>query len=348
MTGRDSSSAGGVTPVFITARLELTVAIPDGSSPEDVARLVDGMRARVLLSHEDADLRSVLDGGEPDDLHVSVRPVAAPDGARPRGLHPEAVSGPSGVDATPSASATPPELDFSSIGFSQEEGLHHPSTDADALDMRFPESSDFAAAHDARPSGSEFPEDERRVPAAGAGVSSVPSSGGSPRRAVIALSSGSKQAEGMFRTAVVSIDAIPGNQVEGISPLYHVANLDGPDGMAAVVQTTTRLDAAGLVRAIESIAAGQEGGLALSLVDMEDAGAAERGVLAPDATRRSAAVLAPWLDMDPDARLGDDPVSYLLALASDADRVGMLSDDWILGRSGGISDGGRPGTDASA
>ena len=35
--------------------------------------------------------------------------------------------------------------------------------------------------------------------------------------------------------------------------------------------------------------------------------------------------------MDPQARLGGDPVSYLLAMAPDVDRVGLLSDTWIVG-----------------
>ena len=47
--------------------------------------------------------------------------------------------------------------------------------------------------------------------------------------------------------------------------------------------------------------------------------------------RNHAAVLAPWLDMDPDARLGKDPVSFLLAMAPDAAQVGLLTDNWIIG-----------------
>lgn len=50
----------------------------------------------------------------------------------------------------------------------------------------------------------------------------------------------------------------------------------------------------------------------------------------PSAGKR-AAVLAPWMDMDPNATLGGDPVSFLLATAQDAGRVGMLSDGWIFG-----------------
>ncbi|WP_314686586.1 hypothetical protein [uncultured Bifidobacterium sp.] len=356
MTGHDLSSAGGIRPVFVTARLELTVAVPDGSSPEEITRLVRGMRARVVLSHADAGLRAALDGRRPDDLHVSVRPVAAPDDARAplpaEGAVRDSRTTSDGT-ASPGATSPPvepdasPELDFSSIDFSEEEGIPRLRTGSGAVDMRFPESSDFSTSHGVRAPDSASAVGTGRGSAEGPAAPDdvfAPALDGSARRAVIALTSGSTDAEGMFRTAVVSIDAIPGNEVEGISPLYHVSELDGPDGMAAVVRTTTHLDAAGLAAAIESIAGGRERDLDLRLIDIENPDPAERDVLAPEETRRSAAVLAPWLDMDPEARLGADPVSYLLALASDADRVGMLSDDWIIGRPEGISDGGSPGT----
>ena len=64
----------------------------------------------------------------------------------------------------------------------------------------------------------------------------------------------------------------------------------------------------------------------------------EQGVSVDDDTctipwppaRRSAAVLAPWFDMDPDAAYDGTPVSFLLAMAPDAGRVGLLSDNWVL------------------
>lgn len=62
--------------------------------------------------------------------------------------------------------------------------------------------------------------------AASASVQSGPAS----RRAVISLDSPATDAEQQFRMAIVTLDGIPGNQVEGISPLYHVSQLDGlPD-----------------------------------------------------------------------------------------------------------------------
>ncbi|WEV42409.1 hypothetical protein OZX57_02840 [Bifidobacterium sp. ESL0682] len=63
-----------------------------------------------------------------------------------------------------------------------------------------------------------------------------------PRRAIIAMRSKTGNAEKRFRSAIVSLDAVPGNQVEGISPLYHVMGIDdSSDASAAVIQLTTKL-----------------------------------------------------------------------------------------------------------
>lgn len=152
------------------------------------------------------------------------------------------------------------------------------------------------------------------------------------RRAVVSLDSTLPEAETLFRSAIVSLDAIPGNQVEGISPLYHVSNFDGPDAMAAVVQLHTRLDARSLIGALGTIEEAHADQIDLDLVDMEGVSSNEPDCRVPwPSAAQRAQVLAPWFDMDPDARLGGDPVSFLLAMAPDAGRVGVLSDDWILG-----------------
>lgn len=151
------------------------------------------------------------------------------------------------------------------------------------------------------------------------------------KRAVIALDSLSSQAERLFRSAVVSLDSIPGNQVEGISPLYHVSNLDGRDAMTAVVQISTHLAAKDLVTAAQSIQNSLSGEVNLNVVDLEGASVTEEGYSLPwPLARDHASVLAPWLDMDPDAHLGKDAVSYLLASAPDAERVGILYDNWVI------------------
>lgn len=153
------------------------------------------------------------------------------------------------------------------------------------------------------------------------------------RRAVISMDSPSTDAERRFRKAIVSLDGIPGNQVEGISPLYHVSQLDGkPDNMAAVMQISTRMGAAELITVLGSIETSVGGSLDLDLVDMEGVVSNEPNCQVPWPTARNhAAVLAPWLDMDPDAKLGGDPVSFLLAMASDTSQVGLLTDNWIIG-----------------
>ena len=152
------------------------------------------------------------------------------------------------------------------------------------------------------------------------------------RRAVVSLDSTLPEAETLFRSAIVSLDAIPGNEIEGISPLYHVSNFDGPDAMAAVVQLHTRLDVRSLIGALGTIEEAHADQIDLDLVDMEGVSSNEPDCRVPwPSAAQRAQVLAPWFDMDPDARLGGDPVSFLLAMAPDAGRVGVLSDDWILG-----------------
>ncbi|MBT1180655.1 2-amino-4-hydroxy-6-hydroxymethyldihydropteridine diphosphokinase [Bifidobacterium sp. CP2] len=165
------------------------------------------------------------------------------------------------------------------------------------------------------------------------------------RRAVISMDSTRTDAERLFREAIVAIDGIPGSQVEGISPLYHVSNLDGPDAMAAVIQVETKLGARELIGALDAIEHGAHAGddaetdpgrggaraLDLDLIDMDGVTCDEPDCRVPWPTAREhAAVLAPWMDMDPEARLGGDPVSFLLAMAPDAGRVGLLSDNWII------------------
>ena len=176
----------------------------------------------------------------------------------------------------------------------------------------------------------EFPEGTAASKAAAAAAAKP---GPASRRAVISLDSVSTDAEHQFRQAIVAIDALPGNQVEGISPLYHVSQVDDyPDKMAAVMQISTRMDARELIGALESVSSSISDDLDLDLVDMEGVVRNEPDCMVPwPSAREHAAVLAPWFDMDPDAKLGRDPVAFLLAMAPDAAQVGMLTDNWIIG-----------------
>lgn len=165
-----------------------------------------------------------------------------------------------------------------------------------------------------------------------------------PRRAIIAMRSKTTDAAKRFRSAIVSLDAVPGNQVEGISPLYHVMGIDSSDASAAVIQMTTKLKPQAIVSLLDSLSASHEGAVTLRLVDVEGEtmspeqaarNAAEDVAYAIELplseAKKQAEILAPWLDMDPDARLDGDPVSFLLAMAPDAARVGKVDDRWILG-----------------
>ena len=150
--------------------------------------------------------------------------------------------------------------------------------------------------------------------------------------AIVSMDSTSTNAETLFRTAIVALEGMPGNQVEGISPLYHVAHFEGPDAMSAVVQLTTRMDARAFIAMLGSVESSLPEKVDLDLVDMPGVVCDEPDCRVPwPSARRHASVLAPWMDMDSDATLAGDPVSYLLALAPDAERVGLLSDTWIVG-----------------
>jgi 2-amino-4-hydroxy-6-hydroxymethyldihydropteridine pyrophosphokinase len=139
-------------------------------------------------------------------------------------------------------------------------------------------------------------------------------------------------AENLFREAIVAIDGIPGNQVEGISPLYHVGNFDGPDSMSAVIQIRTKLGPRELIKALGVIESMHGKAVDLDLVDMRGVAINEPDCRVPwPSAGKRAVVLAPWMDMDPNATLGGEPVPFLLAMAQDAGRVGMLTDAWILG-----------------
>ena len=102
--------------------------------------------------------------------------------------------------------------------------------------------------------------------------------------------------------------------------------------MSAVIQIVTKLGAADLIDALGTIETAHGKAVDLDLVDMDGVRCDDPDCRVPwPSARRRAAVLAPWLDMDPNATLGGDPVAFLLAQAEDAGRVGLLSDAWILG-----------------
>ncbi|KFI59623.1 putative folate synthesis protein [Bifidobacterium gallicum DSM 20093 = LMG 11596] len=140
--------------------------------------------------------------------------------------------------------------------------------------------------------------------------------------AVIFMESAVQSAEALFRKSIVSIDAVPGNMVEGVSPLYHVTHYDALDTQTAVVQIRTILEPDTLQHVLSDLSVAHEGLVSLSCVSFDGAGMGE------DIQR--AAVLAPWLDMDPNGEVNGDPLAFLLAMAPDATQVAMVSDTWLL------------------
>lgn len=156
-----------------------------------------------------------------------------------------------------------------------------------------------------------------------------------PRKAIVSMESTEQDAESMFREAVVTLDGVPGLEITGISPLYSVTNFNGPDAFTAVVTVSSRIGAKALLSTLETIEAAHGDRLDLDIVDYEGVTSDDPSLTIPwPSAMQRAAVLAPLLDLDEDAHIGKEPVSFLLAMANDAPRVGALTDKWILG--GGV------------
>lgn len=165
--------------------------------------------------------------------------------------------------------------------------------------------------------------------------SAVPAAPAVPRKAIISMESTEPDAESMFREAVVTLDGVPGLEITGISPLYSVTNFNGPDAFTAVVTVSSRIGAKALLSTLETIEAAHGDRLDLDIVDYEGVTSDDPSLTIPwPSAMQRAAVLAPLLDLDEDAHIGKEPVSFLLAMANDAPRVGALTDKWILG--GGV------------
>lgn len=201
-----------------------------------------------------------------------------------------------------------------------------------------PDRNDVRDADDTWMTGDQFSSDDDTVARNSTDHSGTVQQQPTFRTAVVSMDSTSTEAETLFRAAIVALDSVPGTQVDGISPLYHVANIDGPDAMAAVLQLTTNLGARDLIGVLNGIEHSHNAPstgtrqLDLDLIDMNGVTENEPDCQVPwPSARTHAAVLAPWLDMDPNATLGRDPVSFLLATAPDADRVGLILDNWIIG-----------------
>ncbi len=191
--------------------------------------------------------------------------------------------------------------------------------------------SDHANISAAAQVAAKYHEDNQQAARGGVDPREQPGKRAGFSDAVIWLVSNQQPCEPVFRAAIVGLDGVPANQVNGISPLYHISNITGSDEDCAVVMLSTRLDAQALEQVCNTIAHGEKDALRMHVISIQSQEDEHNMEIRYPEAAQTAAVLAPWMDIDEQARLGKDPVSFLLAMAPDADRVGMLSDGWILG-----------------
>lgn len=129
-------------------------------------------------------------------------------------------------------------------------------------------------------------------------------------------------------------------QVEGVSALYQASNANGEDFCAIVVASTTMSNQE-FAQRIEQMQRDQIDGdsadsldLRLNIVGTREYGldsASTKSMDSSDPLHLSAAQLEPWMQVEPDAAIDGEPVSYKLALLQDASQVGVYSERWIIG-----------------
>lgn len=135
-------------------------------------------------------------------------------------------------------------------------------------------------------------------------------------------------------------------QVEGVSALYQASNANGEDFCAVVVASTTMSNQE-FAQRIEQMQRDQIDGdsgdsadfassldLRLNVVGTREYGldsASTKSMDSSNPLHLSAAQLEPWMQVEPDAAIDGEPVSYKLALLQDASQVGVYSERWIIG-----------------
>ncbi|WP_288272741.1 hypothetical protein [uncultured Bifidobacterium sp.] len=152
-----------------------------------------------------------------------------------------------------------------------------------------------------------------------------------PHAAVVSMESASPHAARIFRDVIVALDAAPNTQIDGISPLYHAMTADGNDTRTAVVALDTTMDVAALTAFLNAASRAHDGDVALHIIDIDGVDERERARIDDGGAGNRAAILAPWMEMEPDATFHGDPLAFLLASAPDAPFAGLESDHWIIG-----------------
>lgn len=167
-------------------------------------------------------------------------------------------------------------------------------------------------------------------------------------QAVISLGSNLGDKEQTLRSAVVALDAIPGNQVTGISPLYDTRPWGMPDGtpdfVNAIVLLQTVHTPDSLLSSLQLIESAHgrshevhwgSRALDLDIIDYDGQVSQDPHLTLPHPRAwQRAFVLAPWADIAPEAVLPGEhggPIIDLLRRAPDRDAVTRVSDVWILG-----------------
>lgn len=167
-------------------------------------------------------------------------------------------------------------------------------------------------------------------------------------QAVISLGSNLGDKEQTLRSAVVALDAIPGNQVTGISPLYGTRpwGMPGgtPDFANAIVLLQTVHTPDSLLSSLQLIESAHGRShevhwgsrpLDLDIIDYDGQVRQDPHLTLPHPRAwQRAFVLAPWADIAPEAVLPGEhggPIIDLLRRAPDRDAVTRVSDVWILG-----------------
>ncbi|MDD6461466.1 MAG: dihydroneopterin aldolase [Bifidobacteriaceae bacterium] len=165
--------------------------------------------------------------------------------------------------------------------------------------------------------------------------------------AVIAMGGNLGDVTSAMRSAIVAIDGFPGTQVTGISPLYRTTpwgmEPSTPDFLNAVIQIDTTLDAHTLLSSLQLVETAHGRSrevhwgsrpLDLDIIDFDSRTSADPELTLPHPRAwQRAFVLAPWLDLDPDARIAGEhggSARDLLNKAPDRDAIEKVSDSWIL------------------
>lgn len=184
----------------------------------------------------------------------------------------------------------------------------------------------------------EDPNSEKKQPVLHHVVLSLGGNQGDVRKAMLA--------------AMATIDGLPGTQITGISPLYRTTpwGMDEktPCFLNAVVQVDTILEPEVVLKTLQTLE--KEAGrthaknehwasrpLDIDIIDWDGVVNLNPFLRLPHPrTWQRAFVLAPWLDIDPDAYLAGPhggSVKDLLMKCPDRDSVHRISDTWIIGES---------------